>query len=203
MKFALAILPLLALASWAEDDNAALTIHRIETETADRIQFRILDPILGTGRASAFAKLAITVRHDQQRSMRAGEGRSTKNISRASVSVATETTVCAEYDRDLFRGFGLDQRTTTYVVVQEAPADKIPLQVTNAGEQTQHASQIKSTEEARQDFSTRYSAMSLVIIHDDRVPRRKLDQVRAALAAIYKPDAPAMTFLPLEFQAAD
>ncbi|MBI2387288.1 MAG: hypothetical protein HYV14_14945 [Elusimicrobia bacterium] len=78
----LLLLPFFVLTAWA-DDESLMTIHRIETETADRIQAKVLDPILGAGRSAAFVRLSLETKRDFEISDRSGEGRMTKTQSKA------------------------------------------------------------------------------------------------------------------------
>jgi len=100
------------------------------------------------------------------------------------------------------------EASTTTVVKTPGPrrhrgSHKITFRADSDSEQNQLAFQLKSNDEAAQTFSTKYTALRLVIIHDTRIPRRKLEQVRAALVAIYKPDAPSINFLGTEFDSAN
>lgn len=86
----LLLLPLLALTSSAQEDSL-LTIHRIETETADRIQSRVLDPMLGAGQSSVFVKLALEAKRDYEQSDRFGEGRVAKVKVKNEIAISTGT----------------------------------------------------------------------------------------------------------------
>lgn len=77
MKLALAILPLITLSAWSSDVDIAMGIHRIEIETADRIQTGIVNPILGPGRGFVFVRLELTVEHQIESSDKGGQGRTT------------------------------------------------------------------------------------------------------------------------------
>ncbi len=77
MKLALSLLPFIALSSWCAEENPATSIHRIEVETADRIQSGILNPVLGVGRSSVFVRLGLSVERHFENSDKGGKGRTT------------------------------------------------------------------------------------------------------------------------------
>lgn len=188
MKFALVLLPLLALTTWAEDDSL-MTIHRLETETADRIQARVLDPILGAGQSSIFVKLKLEVKREYAYDDRSAEGQSTKIKSKTELVVATTTSTANTSENDsLFKSFGLDNST-------------IPPFQPNLEKRTQEARQSKGVKEERFTVSKRYTEFTVVILHDAKVPAGKLAGVRSALLASYRPENINIKFHTVEFSA--
>lgn len=186
----LLLLPLLALTSSAQEDSL-LTIHRIETETADRIQSRVLDPILGAGQSSAFVKVTLEVKRAEESSDRAGVGRSGRVTSKAKIEASTSTAIWDMDGDSIFRGFGFGYPHSA----------KPPFEETQGQRQMQEAHQTKGTKEERVTLSNSYRGSRVVILHDAKIPPSKIAAVRAALVAIYKPDNLDLNFHPVEFSA--
>ena len=173
MKLALVLLPFFALTAGAEDESL-MTIHRIETETADRIQARVLDPILGAGQSSVFVKLALETRRDYEHSDRVGEGQATKIKVKNEISISTTTKAKDLEKHPSFEGFGFADTT------------RPPYQETNGAKQVQESRQTKGVNETRLAMSNHYTGLHLAILHDARIPPSKIASVRTALLAIYK-----------------
>jgi hypothetical protein len=174
MKLAFVLLPFLALTAWAEDESL-MTIHRIETETADRIQTRVLDPILGAGQSSVFVRLALGAKRQYELSDRAGEGRLMTVKTKTGIEVSTAG------------AFGFDSD----------PSWQVP----NGDKQIQESRQTKGAKEERIALSMSYSGFHLTILHDTKVPAGKLAAVRSALLAVYKSEKLDLKFHPVEFSA--
>lgn len=189
MKLVLVLLPILALTSRAEDDSL-MSVHRIETETADRIQARVLDPILGAGQSSVFVKVKLEVMREQDRSDRMGEGHSAKLRSKMEISVTTAT---AQWGMDvdpLMGSFGVGNSVIS------------PHKDTRGQTQAQDARQSSSTKEERSMMSNRFTMIRLVVLHDANVSPSKIAGVRAALLAVYKWESGVdIKFHPVEFSA--
>lgn len=185
----LLVIPLLALAARA-DDRSLMTIHRLEIETADRIQNRVLDPILGPGQSSVFVKLALEVKQDYEHSDRLGEGQATKVKIKNEISIATTTKAKDSENHPVFEGFGFADTT------------RPPYQETNGAKQTQESRQTKGVKEIRLAMSYRYMGLHLAILHDARIPPSKIASVRTALLAVYKWESGVdINFHPVEFSA--
>lgn len=195
MKLVLVLLPFIALTAWAEDESLT-TIHRIETETADRIQTRVLDPILGAGQSSVFVKLRLEVKREYEYSDRSGEGRSTKMRSKMEIGVGT-TMVASPFQEvtEAFSGFGFSGTPT------HLKAANVPWQESSEQKQNQEASQTKGVKEERYAMWTYHKDFRVIILHDAKVPQSKLSSVRSALLAIYKLEYPKIDFHPVEFSA--
>lgn len=184
MKRLLVLLPFLALMARA-DDGSLMTIHRIETETADRVQARVLDPILGAGQSTVYVRLALEMKREYQHSDRLGEGQTTKVKSRVEPAVATTTTTmnANEGDAQCF-GFGN---------CAKSPYDE---------KQTQESRQTKGVKEEVFAVSYRYTGFHLVILHDAKISPSKIAAARTALQAIYKRESGVdINFHPVEFSA--
>ena len=161
MRFALALLPILSSLSWAVD-NPAAALDRAEASATERIQTGVLNPILGTGKGSAFVKLTLVVKSDEDYSGRGGEGKATRTSISGRLAVST----------GVFSGFELDPSTAAK---------------TGEDERTQESSQTVGKASDRSSISRIYSDMRIVVLHDENVPTKKLDDVRNALLAIYSP----------------
>lgn len=170
----LLLLPFFVLTARA-DDKSLMTIHRIETEIADRIQARVLDPILGTGQGTAFVRMALEAKREYEVSDRAGEGRLMKVKTKTEVGVSTSGTF----------GFESDPRW----------------QVPNGDKQVQESRQTQGVKEERVELSISYLGLRLTILHDANVPPRKLAAAKSALLAVYKSEKPDIRFHPVEFNA--
>jgi hypothetical protein len=168
----LLLLPFFVLTARA-DDESLMTIHRIETETADRIQAKVLDPILGAGQSAAFVRLALESKREYETSDRAGEGRLTKVKTKTEVGVSTAGTFGSESD----------------------PRWQVP----DGDKQVQESRQTRGVKEERVELSTSYKGFRLTILHDARVPPGKLAAARSALLAVYKSEKPDIRFHPVEF----
>ncbi|MDD5302530.1 MAG: hypothetical protein PHS14_05405 [Elusimicrobia bacterium] len=184
----LLLMPFLVLTSWADDDSL-MTIHRIETETADRMQARVLDPILGAGQSSAFVKLKLEVKREYEYSDRTGEGLATKIKVKNEISLSTAAQTQDLENDPPFEGFGF------------ADSTRSPYQQTNGQKQTQEARQAKGVKEERISVSNQYLRFRVVILHDAKAPAGKLAGVRSALLAIYKQENMDIKFHPVEFAA--
>lgn len=143
-------------------ENPADAIDRAEAAATDRIQTGVLNPILGAGKSSAFVRLTLIVKSDEDYSGRGGEGKAT----RTSLSGRVEASTAA------LSGIALDASTAAK---------------TGEDERTQESSQTVAKGTDREVISRLYSNMRIVILHDENVPARKLDDVRRALLAIYGP----------------
>lgn len=187
MRLALILLPLFTLTARA-DDESLMTIHRIETETADRIQARVLDPILGPGLSSVFVKLKLEVTRTHESSDHVGEGQAKKFTVKNELSISTAAKA-KDLEYDLFGGFGFTDSV------------KPPYQATSSQKQAQESRQTKSVKEERIGMRTYHKEFRLIILHDARVPQSKLSGVRSALLAICAPEHPKIDFHPVEFSA--
>lgn len=161
IRLALTLLPLLAGASRAVD-NPAAAIDRAEASATDRIQTGVLNPILGAGKSAAFVRLTLVVKSDEDYSGRGGEGKTT----RTSLSGRVEASTGA------LSGIDLDPSTAAK---------------TGEDERTQESSQTVGKATDRASISRLYTNMRIVVLHDENVPAKKLDDVRSALLAIYSP----------------
>jgi hypothetical protein len=181
MKSALMLLPLLAGLSMAAEDPA-LTLDRIEGSVTRRIQTGVLDPILGQGRSSAFVKLTLLVKRDDDRTERAGEGRMTRTRTRKDL----------HGDADFDKGSASDAASATR-------PDSTSEQSVGDDQRSQESHQTKGKTDDAATITSEYKDLRIVILHDDKAPPKKLEQVRAALLAIYGPDLKADD---VRFQAA-
>ncbi|MBI5211268.1 MAG: hypothetical protein HY927_14945 [Elusimicrobia bacterium] len=183
------------------DDYAEMLLmeHRIRTETADRIQERIVDPILGKGEASVFVKMELEARREREHSERWGMGVATREKNKAekgsaaarsagsspaSVSTRTVAAAEAEPEEDLFKGFGFGDG------VGGAQAKRPAV----AGENDGHSSlqresrQTKGIDEERYAVKTVFRRYQVVIIHEKKVPSERLKMVRDAVADAFSPE---------------
>lgn len=186
MRFLL-LIPLFALTARA-DDESLMTIHRIEAETADRIQARVLDPILGAGQSSIFVRMKLEVKRTHELSDRVGIGRSGKIASETKVSASSGTTVWDMDSDSLFMGF-----LSNFV--------KPPFEATAGQKQLQEAHQTRGTKEERVTLASERIGLRLVILHDAKIAPGRIAAVRAALLAVYRSEHADIKFHPVEFSA--
>lgn len=186
MRFLL-LIPFLALAARA-DDESLTAIHRIETETADRIQAKVLDPILGAGQSSVFVRLRLDVKRTLELSDRVGDGQATKITVKNQLSISTAAKT-KDPESDQFDGFGFSD------------FPKPPYQAASSQRRTQESRQTKGVKEERITISNQFPAFRLVILHDVNVPPGKRANVRSALLAVYKSENLDLKFHPVEFSA--
>lgn len=182
------LIPLLALTTRAEDESL-MTIHRIETETADRIQARVLDPILGPGQSSVFVKLKLEMKREREVSDRSGEGRSTTFRIKNELTLSTSPKTAGAEKDSWFWGIGLTDAT------------RLPYQQSSGHQQAQEASQMKGSAEERIAISGRYASFRLVILHDAKIAPSRIAAVRGALLAVYRSENADIKFHPVEFSA--
>lgn len=163
LTLALMLMPLLSAISWGAYDSV-LTLDRVEAEVTDRIQTGVLNPILGAGKSSAFVKLTLAVKTEVEDSRRSGEGAARTRIA-ASPSVTASS--------GSFSGFALDLST--------APR-------AGDGERTQESRQTKGLTNERTAVLREFEAFKIVILYDENILPKALDDVRRALLAIYGPE---------------
>ncbi|MBI5881522.1 MAG: hypothetical protein HZB91_00225 [Elusimicrobia bacterium] len=215
---------LLCSQAWAGYDDFS-TLHQIETETADRIQAKIVDPILGPGKASVFIKLRVEVKQEVERAARFGAGHAgrfkskpaaipSQGISASSSTVVhspisfkggSGTIVEASGDDDSFKGFGFD--------VPGCDRDKlagtgaVPIQEICAcpgyaeSWLRRDSRQTKGISEERYSSKPVFKRFEVVIIHDKDAPSRALKTVRDAMVDAYSPELTPdnVAFRPVEF----
>ncbi len=187
MNLILVLLPFLALTARAEDESL-MTIHRIETETAERIQARVLDPILGAGQTSIFVRMKLEVKRTHELSDRFGDGQASKITTKTELSIST-TAKSTDLKNDLFGGFGFPDTV------------KPPYQTIRRQKQTQESRQTKDVTEDRTTLASASTGLRLVILHDAKIAPSRIAAVRGALLAVYRSENADIKFHPVEFSA--
>lgn len=162
MKLALALMPLLTVLSWASEDSVTI-LDRTEAAVADRMQTGVLNPILGAGRSSAFVRMTLIVKNDDDYSLRSGEGKTTRTLAPSGAAASSGS----------LSGFDLNPSTGS-----KAGDD----------DRTQEARQGVGKRNDRAAVSREYSDFKIVVLHDEKIPPKKLEDARRALLAIYGPE---------------
>jgi hypothetical protein len=157
-------------------ENSALIVNRIEDDVADRIQAGVLNPILGPGRSSAFVKLTLVVKSDGDSTERGGEGKSTK-VRKGPASD----------DDDLSKDFSSHAQPGIVASAANggsaAGASLEPMTGDNGRTQEAHQRLEKTTD--RTALSHEYEDLKIFVLLDERTPPQKIEEVNAALLAIY------------------
>ncbi len=138
--------------------------HRIKTESEDKIQREILDPILGKGKAAPFVDVDMEVKAESEESTRSGMGVAEKYKEKAPAARGGMQTT--------FVLPGIPKPKT--ITAQQSPEK--PEQ-----SQAQQAQQIKGVEEQRYALNPVFKRLQVTIIHDDGVLDPVKDALRLAL----------------------
>lgn len=179
---------LLARAALVAPDLALLQEqNRIKSESEEKIQHDVLDPILGKGKASAFVDVQMEVKVESEESTREGMGLAEKYKEKAPTQSA-----------------GMQ---TTYVLPGIPKPKTITQQATPARPeqaQAQQAQQIKGVQEQRFAINPVFKHLEVTVIHDDSVLKEKTTQdlVRARIVdamAQYKLAPDQVLFRPTRF----
>lgn len=161
--------------------------HRIKTESEDKIQREILDPILGKGKAAPFVDVEMEVKAESEESRRSGMGLAEKYKEKAPAA----------------RG-GMQ---TTFVL-PGIPKPKTITSQTNPEKpeqaQAQQAQQIKGIDEQRFAINPVFKRLQVTVIHDDGVLKDKaqVDLVRERIVDAmgqYKLAPDQVAFRPTRF----
>ncbi|HAH07443.1 MAG TPA: hypothetical protein DCM05_13140 [Elusimicrobia bacterium] len=175
-------LPLLSLSalSHAGESLTPLDVWALETRLAEHVQKNILDPVLGAGRASAFAKAKLEFRCEERESLKSGKGHASKEKRRLDpVAVSTDQ---APQSEDLLEGLFSDERTKS----NNIQTSTTPYQKQNASIAGQRAEQSKSEAESYSSVELNIVKLKLVIVYDDKLPAARLDSAKKVLLAVYK-----------------
>jgi tetratricopeptide (TPR) repeat protein len=140
--------------------------HRIKTESEDKIQHEILDPILGKGKAAPFVDVEMEVKAESEESTRSGMGLAEKYKEKAPAARGGMQTT--------FVLPGIPKPKT--ITAQQNPEK--PEQA-----QAQQAQQIKGVEEQRYAVNPVFKRLQVTIIHDDGVLKDpvQVDLVRSRI----------------------
>ncbi len=155
-----------AAAVMAPDLTLLQEQNRIKTESEDKIQNEILDPILGKGKAVAFVDVGMEVKVESEESQRAGMGIAEKYHEKAPAARGGMQTT--------FVLPGIPKPKT--ITAQQSP--ERPEQ-----SQAQQAQQIKGIQEQRYAVNPVFKRLQVTVIHDDSVLKDKptQDLVRARI----------------------
>ena len=161
--------------------------HRIKTESEDKIQREILDPILGKGKAAPFVDVEMEVKAESEESTRSGMGLAEKYKEKAPAARGGMATT--------FVLPGIPKPKT--ITAQQSPEK--PEQA-----QAQQAQQIKGVEEQRYALKPVFKRLQVTVIHDDGVlkDRAQVDLVRSRIVDAmgqYKLAPDQVAFRPTRF----
>lgn len=169
----------MACAASAGSDGKMGTLYRINSETEDKIQARVLDRMLGPGKAFAFLEMKAEVKSNAEETSKGGVGKI--------------HTVSPEGQAEM----------------EEAAADKEELKQAGPGAKgvstkEQSARQAKKSAEKKDILRFTMSSMKLRILHDAALSPGGLKAVKEALLALYpeKLKAEDIAFVPAAFAPA-
>lgn len=168
----------------ASADSPEWESRRLERELAGEIQARILDPMLGRGRAFAFVSLDVELTSKRGRNARSGQGLASRYRSKG-----------RPMNADLFAAFGLGPasgKASERGRVYEA-------------EQGQRAIQAKDEEEIVSTARWLPKRVAVTILHDQGLPAENLSLAAKAVADAYpewKLDPGQVTLRPMRLRAA-
>ena len=179
--------------------NASLAsvLHQITTNTEQKIQTEIVDPILGKGNAFVFADIELEIVAKSAVQTKEGLGQMSKSNSISTESVTHLSDGIAGNEEDVFKGFDFggppDPAPKPQAVLKKeqnpegvAQAAVLPEmgQLSRRG-QSQVAQQGKGVAEQRLGAYFENKRFSLSILHESTISKEKLEIVRKAILSLY------------------
>jgi tetratricopeptide (TPR) repeat protein len=162
--------------------------NRIKSDSEQRIQHDVLDPILGKGKASPFVDVEMEVKAESEESTREGMGINEKYKEKApAASGGMQTTF-------VLPGIPKPKTITSQKETPEKPEQS----------QAQQAQQIKGVQEQRFAVNPVFKRMQVTVIHDDTVLKEpaQVELVRARIVDAmgqYKLAPDQISFRPTKF----
>ena len=174
--------------AWATSDSLALAMRQLQAETEQSIQTKIVDPIIGKGRAYAFVEMSAELVYKESGQTKEGLGRLSRHVSTETVT----RHLPGAKEEDLLKGsFGEEPaapaKTAAPDKKQKAadPAKDAMAGLPERAEQEQTAQQGKSSAEHRMGAELVVNDFTLRILHDSGVSKEKLEILSKAVLALY------------------
>lgn len=190
IPLAAAVVSLSALFSAGEPEPLDLSLLQRETlirnEVESKVKTQILDPVLGEGKASAFADVELEIVSRKADQSRTGIGVSQK-----------------------YKEKGEGGKKETQYILPGIPKPKSILSGADKPEaaQGQQAQQEKGVQETRYGTDMDIKRFQLTVIHDDTLPKPSLETARQRINdallpyKVRKKDPPAVIFKPTRFNS--
>lgn len=178
----------LTLAPAHAQEGPAMAAHRMQEDIAESIQARILTPILGERRSSAFIRFDLQVSLAEELSSRRGNGSAIRRARSLQYSSS------AEEDVDIFSGFGFDEETPRPIRLPSGERSGA-----HGNLREQKSDQVKGTDERRTTWTIRRNNLRMVVLHAPDIPAESLRMARQALLLAFKGELHAgnLSFHPL------
>ncbi|HBL15986.1 MAG: hypothetical protein A2X36_15170 [Elusimicrobia bacterium GWA2_69_24] len=173
-----------------QDPDLPWTVHRMESDYSDRIQARLMDPILGEGRSAVFVSMRLHVASNEATDYRGGSGAASKSkrrfvpMQRSSGTISDldfvdEIDLCPT-DGDVFK------KTKPRGVNSAAGTkDADPANAKDISSQAQEAQQTKTVSASSATATSRPVDMDVRVVYDENLPAGRVDAARRAVLAAY------------------
>lgn len=178
------------LAFETSDSALPWTIHRMESDHSDRIQARLMDPILGEGRSAVFVTMRLHVATNEATDYRGGSGAARSSKRRF---VPLRRSSGTDEDRDMFEEIDLcptdgepfRMSKLRGVIDSAGTNDSDLMNARDVNSQLQDARQTKTVSVSSATATSRPVDVDVRVVYDERLPADRVDAARRAILAAY------------------